>query len=318
MRVSVVIPCFKDALTLGRALDSVFAQSRAVDEVIVVNDASPETSAIENVLSAYPCVKYVINETNLGLAATRNAGVHAATSEIVTFLDADDELHPQKIELQLLLYRSDRAVSCKVARIGNEIGMARVERYPGYVKYTVQNDSARLVRRNTLTGASLMVSRDLFLSVGGYDRTLRSCEDFDLWLRLLDLGVPVFNIEQSLYLYRVNENGLSRNLLNISYWELEAVKKYFGRHRSAGTPLSSEGITLTFWLFKHLVRYEQCQDRELIDATCRNIDLLKSWPFLHALLIFAKRTGLPRAAYVFLVVKAFIGKITAFKKKGGL
>ena len=60
MRVSVVIPCYKDAGTLARALDSVLGQSRPVDEIIVVNDASPESREIEAVMGGYPQVRYII------------------------------------------------------------------------------------------------------------------------------------------------------------------------------------------------------------------------------------------------------------------
>ena len=296
MRVSVVIPCFKDSATLGRALDSVFAQSRVADEVIVVNDASPETREVEAVLAAYPSVKYVVNSKNLGLASTRNVGVQAASGNIISFLDADDELHPQKIELQLSLYRAGSAVSCNTTRIGDERGIDHAARYPSEVKYSTLADSSTLVRRNTLTGASLMLSRELFLSLGGYDGTLRSCEDFDLWLRLLDTGVPVFNIDLPLYLYRINENGLSRNLLNISHWELEVVKKHYARHRRAGTQPSGEAVTLAVWLFKHFVRYEQCQDPKLMEATRRNLGLLDAWPFVRSLLLVTQKIGLPRLA----------------------
>lgn len=95
-------------------------QSRPADEIIVVNDASPETKEIESVLAAYPQVKYIVNATNLGLAATRNVGVRVTSADIVSFLDADDRLHPQKIELQLSLFRPESAVSSGISRIGGE------------------------------------------------------------------------------------------------------------------------------------------------------------------------------------------------------
>ena len=129
-------------------------------------------------------------------------------------------------------------------------------------------------------GSVALLSRALFLKVGGYDDSLRSCEDFDLWLRLLDAGVQVYDIQLPLYLYRVNEVGLSRNYRNISRWELEVVKKYFQGHRHAGTLVSGEGATLAFWLMKHLLRYETCLDRDLLEATARNIELLTPWPLL--------------------------------------
>jgi glycosyltransferase involved in cell wall biosynthesis len=299
MSVSLIIPCYKDALTLARALDSVFAQTHPVEEVIVVNDASPETEAIEAVLAAYPQVSYLVNPRNLGLAASRNKGVRAASGDVVCFLDADDELHPQKIELQRSLYRPGRAISCKVMRIGNERGTDRVPPYGGAIRYTEYLCASRLVRRNILTGASLMISRELFLAQGGYDEALLSCEDFDLWLRLLDAGVPVLNIDLPLYLYRVNEHGLSRNRLAISRWELEVVRAYFARHRQGGAARRGEALTLAVWLFRHFVRCAQCHDSRLMQATLENLELLRPWPFARAALRLSRALGLPRfAAYM--------------------
>ena len=294
MSVSVVIPCYKDSATLSRALDSVYAQTHAVDEIIVVNDASPETNAIVAVLAAYPGVKYIVNRKNLGLAATRNAGVRVASGDIVCFLDADDELHPQKIELQWSLYHPKRAISCNVMRIGDERGVDRVVFHHGEIRYSECGDSSRLVRRNTLTGASLFISRTLFLAHGGYDETLRSCEDFDLWLRLLDAGITVLNIEWPLYLYRLNEQGLSRNLLNISYWELEVVKKHYARHYRRGESPPDEGSTLALWLFRHFVRYAQCRDPKLLQNSRENLNLLEAWPLTRVALQLSLRIGLPR------------------------
>jgi glycosyltransferase involved in cell wall biosynthesis len=292
MRVSVVIPCYKDARTLARALDSVLGQSRQVDEIIVVNDASPESREIEAVLDGYPQVRYIINSQNMGLAATRNVGVEKATGDVVSFLDADDELHPQKIQLQLNVYRADCAVACSVARIADERGTDRVVSYVGDLKYSMFRSSSKLIRRNALTGASLMISRALFLSHGGYDPKLRSCEDFDLWLRLLDAGVPVFNIDLPLYLYRINAGGLSRNFFNISNWELMVVQKHLAVCRQRGEPVKGEDLTLFTWLCRHFVRYEQCRDPRVLAATIQNLTLLDNSPFLKQLLILLRLTGL--------------------------
>lgn len=313
--VAVIIPCYRDSRTLSRALDSVMAQSRRPDEVIVVNDASPETLEIEAVLTNYPQVIYIVNSQNLGLAATRNTGVLAASSDIVSFLDADDELHPQKIELQLSLFRPDRTVSCCVARIGDECGIDSVAAYTGEPKYSVFTDSSVLVRKNILTGASMMLSRELFLLQGGYDGSLRSCEDFDFWLRVLDAGIPAYNINLPLYLYRVNENGLSRNLLNISYWELEVIKKYYNRQRLAGTRRSGEAITLGIWLFKHFVRYEYCRDQRLLEMTYRNIELLGARSIVGVALYFAQKIGLTLGVSIYLAMKTSNTNVVNIVKK---
>ncbi len=284
MRVSVVIPCYKDAKTIGRALDSVFAQSRLPDEVIVVNDASPETIEILSVLEGYPSVRYVFNETNLGLAATRNVGVRMSTADIVSFLDADDELHPQKIEYQLTIYEEGVALSCDVQRIGDVRGVDQTKIYLGEPTTRIEADSSIMVKRNALTGASLMISRRLFLSLGGYDEKLRSCEDFDLWLRILDAGIKVYNIKLPLYLYRINEYGLSRNLYNISCWELVVVNKYYSRHGAKRAWLSSRDATCFIWLCKHLIRYEASGDANLLKSIVKNKDNLIASRFLRVVL----------------------------------
>lgn len=297
-QVCVIIPCYKDAATLSRALDSVYAQTHCIREVVVVNDCSPQTDQIEVILRSYPDVKYIKNTINLGLAATRNAGARAVTGDIISFLDADDELHPQKIEYQLSLYHPDIAVTCHVKRIGNETGIAGVEQFSGPCPFATVTDSRSIIRRNRLTGASIMLSRSLFLKVGGYDESLRSCEDFDLWLRLLDAGIQVYNIELPLYLYRVNEAGLSRNYANISQWELEAIKKYFYRHHQTGSTVPGEGGILAFWLMKHLWRYELCLDHSLIEATIENIKMLTPWPQLKVAVSMIQRLRVLRVAAI--------------------
>lgn len=294
LRVSVIIPCYRDSATLSRALDSIYAQTRSVDEVIVVNDASPETFQIEAILAIYPNARYLVNQCNLGLAASRNAGVVVSTGEIVCFLDADDEWHPQKIEIQLSLYRPDRALSCSVVRIGDVRGIDHVVTYVGDPKCSVFRSSSKLIRSNVLTGASLMISKELFMEHGGYDENLRSCEDFDLWLRLLDSGIHVFNINLPLYLYRVNSFGLSRNFQSISCWELIVVQKYLAGCRQRGKPLPEEALIYFIWIFRHYVRYEQCSEPLLLKATNRNLALLDPWPMIRLLLVVSRRLGLPK------------------------
>lgn len=279
--VAVIIPCYRDAATLGRALDSVRAQTRLPGEVIVVNDCSPETEAVERVLVAYPEVRYVKNPVNVGLAEARNVGVRATECEIVTFLDADDELHPQKIAFQLSAYRAGVAVTCGVARIGgDEVGLACATTYPTTFPLATVTDSRAILRRNTLTGAAMMIGRETFLELGGYDAALRSCEDFDFWLRLLDAGVPALKVELPLYLYRVNAAGLSRNYPAISHWELEALSRYFRRHDPAFPSRPDDARTWACWMLKHLLRCERCGDPALRAATRGNIARLQGFPLL--------------------------------------
>src|SRR4029450_1113854 len=90
-KVSVVIPCYRQAHFLTEAIASALRQSYSNLEIIVVDDGSPDNT--EEVVRRFPGVRY-IRQRNQGLAAARNAGVRASTGDFVIFLDADDRLVP--------------------------------------------------------------------------------------------------------------------------------------------------------------------------------------------------------------------------------
>ena len=114
--VSVVIPCYRDGAVLGRALDSIAGQTRPPEETIVVDDCSPETDLILAAIGNRANVRHVRNDSNLGLAASRNRGLAEAQGELVAFMDADDEAHPQRLEWQLRHVSPRTAVACVKAR----------------------------------------------------------------------------------------------------------------------------------------------------------------------------------------------------------
>jgi glycosyltransferase involved in cell wall biosynthesis len=293
-RVSLIIPCFKDSKTLSRALDSAYAQTHKLYEVIVVNDASPESEEIEWVLLNYPYVKYFVNPENKGLAATRNAGVNFSSGDIICFLDADDELHPQKIEIQMRLYSPDVALSCNVERVYKEVAKSR--KIFDNIKYIKFKDVKKNIKKNNLTGASLMISKKLFIKIGGYDDRLRSCEDFDLWLRILSSGVEVINIQLPLYIYRIRSDSLSQNFLSISYWELQVVKKFY--KEELGHIKFSTAIVIALWLFRHMIRYEKCLEPNLKDLIISNLHILRPCPMVYYFLNFLKIIKIPKLVNV--------------------
>ena len=278
--VSVVIPCYRDSATLGRAIRSVLAQTYRPIEVVVVNDCSPETVEIEGCLTEFPEVRYLRNERNLGLAATRNAGLVAATGDCVAFLDADDEYHPRKIEYQMCALCPGSAVTCRFQEVlpGDSAPIASIR--DADVAVSEVSTVGRLLYRNTLNGAGLLAPRELLLKMGGYDASMRSCEDFDLWLRLLESGVQARRVELPLYLYYFNPAGLSKNYLNISRWELEAI----GRHMARRTPEVRRqwryGFLLAYWLIKHFFRSERFSSEELRRVTLDNTAILAVWPVI--------------------------------------
>ncbi len=278
-QVSVVIPCYRDAATLGRALLSLQRQTRPADEIIVVDDCSPEGEAIREVLKMFPQVRYLRNPINLGLAGTRNEGLSLATGDVVTFMDADDEAHPQRFEYQIRHVALRQAVACDVA-IVQDGKSAHNHHHFTSEPIKVYRSPDQIAYFNRLTGASLMVHTALLKSMGGYNPKLRSCEDFDLWLKLLAGGVVVHRIQLPLYIYHQNPNGLSRNYRSIGQWELEVISR-LARSGWIGEPASLKvGTVWVIWLAKQYVRGLKNDDPELVKLADAQLHRLSMWPYL--------------------------------------
>src|SRR5438093_13378260 len=99
--VSVIMPAYNVAWCIGRAIDSVRAQGFRARELIVVNDGS--TDGTRTVLESYGGAIKVIDQTNRGMSAARNAGIRKARGTYVAFLDADDWWLPEKLSQQVEL-----------------------------------------------------------------------------------------------------------------------------------------------------------------------------------------------------------------------
>ncbi|MBT8585663.1 glycosyltransferase family 2 protein [Polynucleobacter paneuropaeus] len=268
--VSIVIPCYRDSETLSSALKSLYEQTYSNLEILVINDASPETAEIERVLASHLGVFYIKNTINVGLAATRNVGIKNSKGEYVAFLDADDEWHPRKLELQMKHIAANVAIACDVEefltfppqlRIFSETQESDVEIVRSNLKFSFQN---------YLTGASLLAPKALLLKVGGYDESLRSCEDYDLWLRLLEARVMLIHLRLPLYYYRFNISGLSKNVNTISFWELEVMKRHLQRNSKRLQFMLLKCPIWIVWLFRHLVRASTADNDALRQQTLQN------------------------------------------------
>lgn len=274
-RISLIIPCYRDAATLERAIKSVLIQTYPVDEIIVVNDCSPETDAIEAIVSAYPIVRYICNKNNIGLAATRNVGIGAASGDIVCFLDADDEYDPGKIEAQITAWEPGVAITCGLMYI--HLDGRRTPGPHASEGQRVLNNPNQILYRNMLNGAGLLIERELLMAHGAFDDALRSCEDFDLWLRILSAGVKVKDVGQPLYLYHFNPKGLSKNYHNISKWEIEVLLRHARRMGEDWMHSRQYASLMTFWILRQIYRYElKCYDA-LRSQIMSNIDLLSEF-----------------------------------------
>lgn len=225
-RVAVVIPVYR-ALFLDEALASVFTQIHGPDEVIVVDDGSPDTDELRRATAQYGDRATFLRQANAGAAAARNAGLTAATSEFVAFLDADDRWLPGFLESQLTFLAANPGVDlvfADAAVVGDTpaAGETFMSLCPSESPVTLERLLAQ--RSNVLT-STVVVRRPLVVEAGLFDAALRRGQDFDLWLRLVSRGARIDFQRQVLAVRRLHGDNLSGTRLN----ELERALHVFGK-----------------------------------------------------------------------------------------
>jgi glycosyltransferase involved in cell wall biosynthesis len=188
--VSVVIPAYNAADTIGRALDSVAAQTAPPAEVIVVDDGSTDgTAAVVAARTDLP-IRLLASPGRGGAAAARNLGIAAARGEFIAFLDADDEWTPDKLARQLaVIVPASRMsfVACRsfeYAHDGSPIGPV----HPDVPVVTGPEAWRTLLAATFVSTPCVLARRSVLQAIGGFDQTLPIAEDQDLWIRLALAG----------------------------------------------------------------------------------------------------------------------------------
>jgi len=180
--VSVVISARDAEGTLADALASVFAQSLHVDEVVVVDDGSVDTTA--DVARSFGPSVSVIRQSPLGPAAARNIGATRSSGRWIAFLDATSTWHPAKLTLQLRALREFKAVLC-TSDWGEPDGDDGASNVTDVSATRVLRDASTLRHCPTST---FVVRRDVFGRCGGFDANLEGGNDVDAWSRMARWG----------------------------------------------------------------------------------------------------------------------------------
>lgn len=207
MTVSVIIPAYNQGHFLGQAIRSVLDQTYQDFEIIVVDDGSTDNTAAVVGEIIDPRLKYV-HQANAGLSAARNTGIRNSAGAYLTFLDSDDIFLPDK--LAILTQELDAN-----GELGFVAGMAipidEAGRRVGKIFDTaLDKNPATLLLGNPLHVGSVMLRRAWQEKVGFFDETLRSYEDWDMWLRLGLAGCQMGWVPRAVSLYRFHGAQMTR------------------------------------------------------------------------------------------------------------
>lgn len=222
-RVSVIIPSFNCAGLVGRAIDSVLAQTLADREIVLVDDGS--TDSTREALAPYlegPDFHYIYQE-NRGLPGARNTGIRRARGEFIFLLDADDRLAPNCLErhVEIAVREKSDWVACDLLRVEGDNERIIETRLPR------ENPLAHAIEHEFKLNA-FFFRRAAIERVGLFDEAQRVYEDIDLYARLLRAAAPVSCLAEPLYIYLIRGNSLTKEgkrLRNLNFME-----RFYRRH----------------------------------------------------------------------------------------
>jgi len=211
--VSVIVPAFRAASTVGRALVSIAAQTAKPEEVLVVDDGSNDgtfEAAREMSRRMEGVELVVIRQANAGAGVARNRAIAEARQPILAFLDADDEWLPEKLERSIAELEKDGRVlvAHNYIRAGD-----RDETVVDCVRNFAAGDPfVSLYRRGYIATSTVVARKETVDAVGGFDTGLATGQDFDLWLKMLaPPGTPFAVFPEALTRYHISPSGITAN-----------------------------------------------------------------------------------------------------------
>lgn len=230
--VSVIIPTYNRATSIGASIQSVLDQTWQDFEIIIVDDGSTDNT--RQVIEGFEDdrIRYICLEKNGGASHARNIGIGQAGGEFIAFLDSDDEWMPEKLEkqMQVMLQASDKVglVYCRMrGSRGYEEPIICPElslKKEGLAGNLLRN----LVRSNVIGTPAMLVRKKCLEQTGGFDEGLRCLEDWELVLRIAERWEIAF-VDDILVEVHFSQGSVSGNYkgyvetrcyLIAKYWEL--------------------------------------------------------------------------------------------------
>lgn len=222
MLVSVVIPTFNRSAVIIRAINSVFNQTFKDYELIIVDDgSSDDTYESLKLFIDTKKIKY-FRQNNLGVSAARNLGVKNANGQFVAFLDSDDEWLPHKLNEQIKYLSNNPDIKIVYSdeiwiRNGKRVNQKAIHKKSG------GNIFPQCVEQCFIAPSSTLISKDFFVSIGGFDENFLVCEDYDLWLKISSIHEIGFISEPLIVKHGGHIDQLSTKYFAMDFWRIKSM-----------------------------------------------------------------------------------------------
>ena len=212
--VSIIIPAYNRAHTIKMTLDSVLNQTYKNYEVIIVDDNSKDNTyeVVKPYLSDN--IFYYKNEKNLGGGKSRNVGVEHSKGSILAFLDSDDEWLPEKLEKQVNIFMTNEDIALVYTKF-YLISETSGKKFVSEETKRLNDDFKSILCNNFIaTTSTIAIRREAFLDINGFDDYLKTCQDWDLYIRTLK-KYKVKGIEEPCVNYYYHTESITGNAENV-------------------------------------------------------------------------------------------------------
>lgn len=224
--ISIIVPCYNQAHFLSEALQSVIEQTYPNWECIIVNDGSLDYTELvaQEWLEKDDRFKYFKKE-NGGLSSARNAGIAISIGVYILPLDADDKIHSTYLEKIVKAFFENPELELVTSRI-QFFGAKNTE-------YILPDYSyKKLLVQNCFVCSSAFKKND-WARVGGYDQNMKSFEDWEFWIRILNEKSKVYKIPEMMFIYRKQEQGsLSNSFKTHSHFYYYLYDYVYEKHKN--------------------------------------------------------------------------------------
>ena len=296
-RVSIIIPTYNCARYIGRALDSVCAQTYKDYEILVVDDGS--TDDTKDVVMQYGRKVAYLYQQNRGVSAARNHAISKASGELLAYLDADDMWYSEKLERQVAFL--DAHQECGM--IHSEISVINEQDEILHVRFNEETKRSvpqgycilELLKRSHIQTLTVVERRNCFDRVGGFDERLPIAQDYLHWIMIAAEGYGVGYLAEPLGKYRWRTGSLmgSPTRLLEDYVQIYDIllqeKQFASRHGEEAAAILRDRL---FVVQRDLAYHDRIQERNE-SAKRRLADLIKERPHEFELYVDLLKAYLP-------------------------
>jgi glycosyltransferase involved in cell wall biosynthesis len=221
--ISVILPVYNGGKFIAEAINSVFDQNYKPLEIIVVDDGSTDNT--KDVLKQYRDKITYIYQENKGSASARNTALDAAGNDFISFIDADDIWHPEKLKTQFALFEKFKSL---------EIAMGITAEFDSVINRELLHNSVKKFR--PVLGSALF-KKTVFDKIGTFDEEMILGQDGDLFMRARENYISIATHNDVVLYYRRHENNVTNNIQKYNYYIFKAIKKAKDRRKNPESAL---------------------------------------------------------------------------------